>query len=218
MGQYWYVVNLDKREFINPHDLGSGLKLSEQLSAYPGPGAALIVLCAAMPEPRGGGDLDMDKNWHGPERTFLEHNTCPGPMPEEYPEIARRTIGRWAGDRIAVVGDYAERSDLPDVFQAENICGMCGERTWPNISADVAAVIEHELGGKFTGDGWRRWEEKKLPAKESKEPSKLLTAAKGCLGYLEALPKGCRPDQKWLVPLREAIQEEEVQQATGAKK
>jgi hypothetical protein len=166
-GQYWQVVNLDKREFLNPHKLGAGLKLWEQLANHRGTGAALIVLCAAMPEPRGGGDFDLENNWHGPERTFPEHNTGPGPMPESYPEIAKRTIGRWAGDRIALVGDYAEDSDLPKKFRASKIYEKCwseGDGKKPrgrykDISDDVARVIEHELGGRYEGDGWKTWKD-----------------------------------------------------------
>lgn len=135
MGQYWLPVNLDKREFIDPHRLGSGLKLWEQLATHPGTAAALIVLVAAMPEARGGGDLaDND-------------------------EIARRTIGRWAGDRIAMIGDYAEDSDLPhpgDV--ASKIYGLCRQHEYEDepdlppytdISDDVCHVLERELEGKF---------------------------------------------------------------------
>ena len=33
----------------------------------------------------------------------------------------------------------------------------------------------------------------------------MLQVASGALGYLEALPKDCRPDDSWLKPLREAI-------------
>ena len=69
MGQYWKPVNLDKKEFIHPHRLASGLKLWELLANPPGVGAALIILTAAMPEVRGGGDLKPDP-----------------------------IIGRWAGD------------------------------------------------------------------------------------------------------------------------
>lgn len=159
MGQYWKVVNLDKKEFVHPHQLGSGLKLWEQLANHPGTGAALIILCAAMPQARGGGDFDLDENWHGPERKFPEHNVTPGPMPDDYQTVAARTIGRWAGDRIALIGDYAEDSDLPEVFKASEIYGQCTEKdeggTWTDVSADVCAVIEHELQGKFVGDGWR---------------------------------------------------------------
>lgn len=181
MGQYWMPVNLDKREFINPHKLGSGLKLWEQLANHPGVGGALIILCAAMPTPRGGGDLDMQENWHGPERKFPEHGMTPGPMPSDYPAIAKRTIGRWAGDRIALIGDYAEAGDLDPKHKADKIWGLCVDKEskffdqnvleadlakdgltlndlYTDITADVAAVIEHELQGKFSGDGWRRWQ------------------------------------------------------------
>jgi len=163
MGQYWKPVNLDKKEYVMPHKLGSGLKLWEQLANHPGTGAALIILCAAMPEARGGGDFDLEENWHGPERTIPPYNASPGPMPESYPEIARRTIGRWAGDRIALVGDYAEDSDLSEEFKASEIYDQCGENgTYTDISDDVCAVIEHELNGKFEGDdGLREFVEKK---------------------------------------------------------
>jgi hypothetical protein len=163
MGQYWIPVNLDKKECISPHKLGSGLKLWEQLANYPGVGGALIVLTAAMPEPRGGGDFDMTSNWHGPERTFPEHNLSPGPMPTDYPSIARQVIGRWAGDRIAIVGDYAEPDDLPD-DDASVIFEKCSDafyepdkegNEYTDISDLVCAVIEHELQGKFVGTGWR---------------------------------------------------------------
>lgn len=171
MGQYWQVVNLDKHEYVMPHKLGSGLKLWEQLANHPGTGAALVVLCAAMPQPRGGGDFDLDENWHGPERTDMSDV---GPMPEEYPVIAARTIGRWAGDRIALVGDYAEDADLAPEHQASTIYSRCQSRDdiakyglpeglaeadlYTDVSDDVVAVIEHELQGKYVGTGWRDWQ------------------------------------------------------------
>ena len=170
MGQYWKVVNLDKREYVMPHKLGTGLKLWEQLANHPGTGAALIVLCAAMPEARGGGDFDLDENWHGPERIDMSDA---GPMPETYPAIAARTIGRWAGDRVALVGDYAEDTDLAPEHKASAIYGLCMSPDeadayglpegatkadlYADVSDDVAAVIEHEMNGRYEGDGWRSW-------------------------------------------------------------
>jgi hypothetical protein len=64
------------------------------------------------------------------------------------------------------VGDYAEDSDLAPEWKASTIYGRCrgddeeseGEGEFTDISADVARVIEHELGGKYTGTGWRNWE------------------------------------------------------------
>jgi len=127
MGQYWIPVNLDKKEYVNPHKLGAGLKLREQLATHPSTGEALVVLCAAMPELRGGGDL-------------------------KEAEI----VGRWAGDRIALVGDYAEDSDLAAEFEASKIYGQCNRGgTYTDITNDVCVVIEHELQGKFSGTGWR---------------------------------------------------------------
>jgi hypothetical protein len=159
MGQYWVPVNLDKHEFIHPHKLGAGLKIGEQVGTHPGTGIALLILTTAQPEARGGGDLDMDENWHGPERTFPTYNATPGPMPETYPAIAARTIGRWAGDRIAIVGDYAKNGDLAPRFKAKDIWKQClGDTpTWTDVTEDVCRVIEHELQGKFSGTGWRRF-------------------------------------------------------------
>lgn len=107
MGQYWKLVNLDKKEFVNPHKLASGLKLWECLANSPGIGAAMIILQSAMPEARGGGDFTLDSD------------------NEEYNEIARRTVGRWAGDRVVMVGDYAVDSDLPRRQKASGIYGKC---------------------------------------------------------------------------------------------
>lgn len=98
MGQYHMTVNLDKREFINPHGLGDGLKLWEQVGGPGGVGSALIVLLAAS-NGRGGGDFST-----------------------EYPDL----VGRWAGDRIAIVGDYAEVGDLPAGTMPEVIFDLCG--------------------------------------------------------------------------------------------
>jgi len=139
MGQYWIPVNLDKKEFINPHKLGSGLKLREQVGSFPATGTALLILCAAMPESRGGGDMSIETDLH------------------------KRTIGRWAGCRVALVGDYAEDADLKAKkgdLPASKIWDACmgDDATWKDITEDVCAVIEQELGGKFTGEGWRRFE------------------------------------------------------------
>ena len=145
MGQYWKAVNLDKREYLDPHKMDSGAKLWEQLAA-PSVGQALVILCAAQREARGAGDLDMDINWHGPEREFPQHDACGGPMPSDYPAIAMRTIGRWAGNRVAFVGDYAQDSDLPGSPYATSKIYECTDNgDWTDVSDDVLAVIAHEL-------------------------------------------------------------------------
>ena len=75
MGQYFLIVNVDKREYIDGHRLGAGIKLWEL--AANGVGNLLIFLCRKSSE-GGGGDIQKD----------YKH------------------AGRWAGDRIVVVGDY----------------------------------------------------------------------------------------------------------------
>ncbi len=173
MGQYWKVVNLNKKEYINPHKLGVGLKLGEQLGSGHGTPDALFILVAAMREHRGGGDFDWDSNYHGPERTMAHPSGAP--VNTKYNKIAKRTIGRWAGDRIAVIGDYAEDGDLFGTpIPASQIYGACmgddkvfeeterkQQKRWTDITDDVAAVIEHEVGGKFKGDGWRDFERRR---------------------------------------------------------
>jgi len=169
VGQYWKVVNLDKREYVDPHRLGCGLKLWEQLANHPGTGAALVVLCAAMPETRGGGDLALDS------------------------DVSKRTIGRWAGNCIALVGDYSELKDLWLRYDADLVYYLCDTaenirkfathwtlhpwtddpdeadeyedkarrlleaQPYRDISDDVCAVIEQELHGQYQGDGWRKF-------------------------------------------------------------
>jgi len=131
MGQYWFPINLDKKEYIHPHKLGCGLKLREQVATLPGTGSALIMLLAAMPEPRGGGDFELTT------------------------DESKAVIGRWAGDRIALVGDYATNADLDPEHEAGTIYQRIGDGAFTDITDLVAAVIEQDLGGKFVGDGWR---------------------------------------------------------------
>ena len=83
MGQYYQIVNIDKREFLDPHQFGDGLKLLEFACSRYGILTGLAILLANS-NGRGGGDLmAADKD----------------------------VAGRWAGDRIVVAGDYAEVTD-----------------------------------------------------------------------------------------------------------
>lgn len=110
MGQYYYVCNLDKKEYLHPHKFGDGLKLLEFGCSAPGTMTGLAVLLATS-NGKGGGDL----------RTS---NT-------EIP-------GRWAGDRIAVVGDYSE-GEYADVYDAAS-----AEEDWRDISLSVIACLRDD--------------------------------------------------------------------------
>ena len=77
MGQYFAIVNEDKKEYIHPHNIGHGAKLWE--ICVNNLGGPLLYLLRRSDE-TGGGDV----NW--PDKL----------------EFA----GRWAGDKIVVIGDY----------------------------------------------------------------------------------------------------------------
>lgn len=112
MGQYHKTFNLDKKQFINPHRLGDGLKLLEQCGWSPGgTNDALHMLLAAC-SGRGGGDFQSKD-----------------PI-----------IGSWAGDRIAVIGGYAEPDDVPgcnapEVYEAED---------YEDITEKIKPIMEQE--------------------------------------------------------------------------
>ena len=89
MGQYHKLVNLDKREQVNPGNLGLGYKQYEQTGTAGDFGDALYLLLMTSPN-RGGGD------W------------------EHFPNLS----GRWVGDRVIVLGDYTEDEDLPSYKNA----------------------------------------------------------------------------------------------------
>jgi hypothetical protein len=89
MSQYHWVVNLDKREFLNGLDLGRGARLVEQVGTMKCTATALWLLLTASN--KGGGGEAYDHPF----------------------------IGRWAGDRIAVIGDSAEPEEVPGVNAAQ---------------------------------------------------------------------------------------------------
>ena len=145
MGQYHVTVNLTKREFINPHGLGCGLKLWEQIDCRAGVPTALMALLACS-NGRGSGDLEAS------------------------PEV----VGRWAGDRVAVVGDYAEDADLHPEDHAGLVYSLCSSyedrvaqsdqtaltlrsmEPYRDITPLVAAYLERLCGVRYEGEGWKK--------------------------------------------------------------
>jgi len=78
MGQHFYAVNLDRQEYLRPHAFGDGAKFMEFTSGGYGMMMGLALLMSEGLD-NGSGGLEA------------EH-----PM-----------FGCWAGDRITIVGDYA---------------------------------------------------------------------------------------------------------------
>ena len=132
MGQYHLIVNLDRREFLDPHALGVGLKAWEQIANHPSTPQALFVLLTCS-SGRGGGDFAPDQS--------VDHE---------------RIIGRWAGDRIAVIGDYAEDGDIehapPD--PVSTIYGLCRDGVYRDVSALVRPRLAAELGVRYVAEPW----------------------------------------------------------------
>jgi hypothetical protein len=126
MGQYYKIVNVDKRQFLRPHAFGDGAKLLEWGCSSNGTLTALAMLLASG-NGRGGGDLAS----HDP------------------------LVGSWAGDRVVVAGDYADGDFVSDEDMREvlasygdpggsagdvNLYTVAGER-FADISADALRVI-----------------------------------------------------------------------------
>ncbi len=78
MGQYYMIVNLDKREYLNPLRFGDGCKVREfGFSSY-GAVSALAILLAKSTRLEGRGEFDSG------------------------------LTGAWAENRIVIIGDYDE--------------------------------------------------------------------------------------------------------------
>lgn len=125
MGQYHYLFNLTKKEWISPHLLGDGAKLIEQIesSSIGGIQSALMILLSCS-NGRGGGDILEDKN----------------------------VVGRWSGDKIAIIGDYAEAGDIKR-YRADKIISDEGCEEFTNISHLVREYFEKNMNVKYTRKG-----------------------------------------------------------------
>lgn len=89
MGQYHGLYNLDKKEMIFPHEFGFGAKQREHAGYRGAMMPDILYALTAFSVARGGGD---------------------------FPDDGGVFKGRWHGDRVAVVGDYAVHGDLPEAW------------------------------------------------------------------------------------------------------
>ncbi len=126
MDQYHLIVNLEKRQFLEPHAFGDDPKLLEFGNDSQGTMTALAVLLAR--------DNGLA---HGDLR-----------LPENTPD--RDLIGAWAGDRIAIVGDYGSsdgvsEADVAAFFQTALGATFASRRPGetPNLYAVAQAVFEN---------------------------------------------------------------------------
>ncbi|MBI3852722.1 MAG: hypothetical protein HY298_20910 [Verrucomicrobia bacterium] len=167
MGQYLYLINLDKKQVVHPHQIGNGLKLHEQIGWRYSTSTAPVMLLASSSKDggRGGGDF---------------HAKHP-------------LVGSWAGDRIAFVGDYAEPDDLPGCdaallyAQCNAACNPreadrrpAGWQEWTNLSAQVREMMMAEFHLRYVGEGWMDIvEENRKKAAPNLCPDLVITSAVG---------------------------------------
>ena len=126
MGQYHSIYNLDKKEVVHPHDIGLGAKQREHTGHEASLSDILYVLLSCSPM-RGGGDF--------------------------WAEVMKDFIGRWVGDKVVVIGDYAEDGDIPDVDMS-----TLKYDDFTDISGQARAFIFEVYGITFqtTDYGWQR--------------------------------------------------------------
>lgn len=136
MGQYHLLVNVDKREYLDPSSIGLGVKQWEHQAHAQWPmfgslGDAMYLLTMTSPA-RGGGDMPLTE-----------------------------VSGRWAGDRVMVVGDYTEDGDLPAEFMGAELYGTAYS-TYEEIGQEVRDAfttlygVTWELTEYGSYDSWER--------------------------------------------------------------
>jgi len=114
MGQYFAAVNTDRKEFVCPWCVGEVAKLWEWAA---NPHGSIFTLLLRKSDQGGGGDY------------FGYHRGCGegGRIAAELNPIA----GRWAGDRVSLVGDYDSSKVWDELFD---------NKTYRNISKELVST------------------------------------------------------------------------------
>lgn len=127
MGQYYVIANTDRHEYISPWDAGSGAKLWEICM-----NDVSRVLPYLLAQGANGSGGDPRLPWGEFERTdgSVDWDAYHEALDAAYPNL-----GRWAGDRITVVGDYDESGLYAHVRES-----------YTEISDDVREELREFLG------------------------------------------------------------------------
>jgi len=127
MGQYHLLVNSDKKEYVNPRDLGFGAKQLEHCG-FLGDLPQVQYLLTTSSRARGNGDFPL-----------TEYNAA--------------FLGRWAGDRVFILGDYTELGDVPKVRSAHTFWKKIHalDSEWVNISELAQIALENDDELKMLG-------------------------------------------------------------------
>jgi hypothetical protein len=117
MGQYYYVINIDKGQYLHPHRFGDGLKLLEFSSSGSGTMLGLAILLADG-NGRGGGDLQTANEKHD------------------------ALVGSWLGDRIVIAGNYADPGHfLPEGAPGDINLHHYAQEHYQDISRAVIEIL-----------------------------------------------------------------------------
>jgi hypothetical protein len=128
MGQYFKAVNTDKKEYVCPWCLGGGAKLWEWAANSHG---AIFTLLLRKSDKCGGGDV-------GRKTVVLQLEDSPSSLAEAvmagvaaegtpFGVDNESIIGRWAGDRVVLVGDYDSSGLWDDLQEYRNISAQVAE-------------------------------------------------------------------------------------------
>lgn len=140
MGQYHILVNFTKREFVNPHSLGNGAKLLENVGFNTSLSSALFMLMAVSNN-RGGGDFRAEDNYN---RTAKK----------------RKVIGSWGGDCVAVIGDYYDEGDvvnppnIPELDEDTNVYSYVRDN-FKDITGDIRRLFTLEFDAKYKKETYK---------------------------------------------------------------
>jgi len=108
------IANLDKKEFLNPHKLASGVKFWEILASESATRALAFML--RQSNEGGGGDPEFSNQ-----------------------DDKKYFCGRWRGDRIAIVGDY----DETHIYQkCTDLAGMKSHNKWVTENDRLDEVLK----------------------------------------------------------------------------
>jgi len=148
MGQYFMPVNYDRKQFLNPHKFGDGLKATEFIGGRGTMSALGFLLASPLSESR---DFSMPNDIQMPDH-------CDPTLANLNPN-SRILAGSWAGDRIEILGDYHDENRPKDHFYSAISQELEG---WKDISELMWNIVEANSWGE-----WKRPEKDKRFWKQS---------------------------------------------------
>ena len=146
MGQYFKAANLDKKEVVCPWCMSGGAKLWEWAA---NPQGAIFTLLLRRSSGGGGGD------YGSPPTQILSIEDDPKALAKAVTEGVSREgrpvllpedsiVGRWAGDRVVLIGDYDE-SQLWDELDAYRNISQQVVETWNDFIELEEMQVKHRL-------------------------------------------------------------------------